>query len=215
MHKIYAREEVLKKFTDGQRIMIGGFASRGVPDNLIDLLVESGAKNLTIISADTGQSGIGVGKLVSSKQMNRAIISHVGKNPDTGRAASTGELEVEFSPQGNLAERIRCGGTGLGGVLVTTGLGTVIEQGKQKVVVAGKTYLLETPLHADIALVKAWKADTMGNLVYRGTSRNFNPLVAMAADLVIVDTEEIVPIGTIDPNHVVTPGLLVHMILAR
>ena len=219
MNKVYSRAEVLEKFADGQRIMIGGFASVGVPTNLIDGLIETGVKNLTVIANDTGFAGEGVGKIFSCRQGSKLICSYVGLNPEAQKIVNeqvnSGLIELELNPQGTLAERIRSGGTGLGGVLVQAGLGTIIEQGKQKIVVDGKTYLLETPLHADIALIKAWKADTYGNLVYRRTAQNFNPLMAMAGKLVIVEAEEIVPIGTIDPDDVMTPGVFVNMILAK
>lgn len=215
VNKLCRRDEIIRKFTDGQRIMIGGFATKGVPDKLIDALVESGAKNLTVISNDTGDPGIGQGKLVRSRQAVKYVCSHLGRNPEAGALGISGEVNVELCPQGTLAERIRCGGAGLGGVLITTGVGTVMEKSARKLEIDGESYLLATPLRADIALVKAKKADTFGNLLYRGTSRNFNPLVAMAADLVIVEAEEIVPVGTIDPDYVMTPGVFVHMILAE
>jgi acetate CoA/acetoacetate CoA-transferase alpha subunit len=214
-NKVYRRNEIIGKFVDGQRIMIGGFATKGVPDKLIDALVESGAKNLSIISNDTGDPGVGQGKLVRSRQAVKYLCSHIGRNPEAGTLGLSGEMDVELCPQGTLAERIRCGGSGLGGVLTKTGVGTVMEDSAPKLEVDGESYLLAKPLRADIALVKAQKADTFGNLLYHGTSRNFNPLVAMAADLVIVEAEEIVPVGTIDPDYVMTPGVFVHMILAQ
>jgi len=214
VNKVFQRKEVLGKFSDGQRIMIGGFATKGVPDSLIDVLVESGVKDLTIIANDTGDPDVGPGKLVRNRQVSKYLCSHIGRNPEAGTLGISGEMEVELCPQGTLAERIRCGGAGLGGVLTRTGVGTVMEEGAQKFDVDGQSYLLATPLRADIALVKAKKADTFGNLVYHGTSRNFNPLVAMAAEFVIVEAEEIVPVGSIDPDHVMTPGVFVNMILA-
>ncbi len=213
MEKIYTREEVLHRFADGQRIMVGGFANHGVPEYLIDGIIETGVKNLTIISNDSGDPGIGVGKLISSRRTVKIICSFIGKHPEAVNQYASGELEVELVPLGTLMERIRCGGAGLGGALVRTGLGTLVEKDKEKIIVNNKSYLLETPLQADISLVKAWKADTMGNLVYRGSSRNCNPLMATAGKLVIVETEEIVPVGTIDPDQVITPGVLVHMIV--
>lgn len=215
VNKLSRRDEIIKKFADGQRIMIGGFATKGVPNKLIDALVESGAKNLTVISNDTGDPGVGQGKLVGSRQAVNYVCSHLGRNPESSALGSTGELKVELCPQGTLAERIRCGGAGLGGVLTKTGVGTVIENSSQKIELDGESYLLATPLRADIAFVKAHKADTFGNLQYHGTSRNFNPLVAMAADLVIVEADEIVAVGTIDPDFVMTPGVFVHMILSQ
>lgn len=215
VNKVFSRQEVLSKFADGQRIMIGGFATKGVPDALIDILVESGAKNLTVISNDTGDPNVGQGKLVYSRQAVNFVCSHIGMNPEAGAMAKSGELNVELCPQGTLAERMRCGGVGLGGVLVQTGMGTIMEDGAQIVESDGERYILAKPLRADISLVKAHKADTYGNLVYHGTSQNFNPMVAMASDLVIVEAEEIVEVGTIDPDHVTTPGVFVHMILAK
>ena len=215
VNKLRRRDEIIEKFADNQRIMIGGFATKGVPDKLIDALVASGAKNLTVISNDTGDPGVGQGKLVGSRQAVKYVCSHLGRNPEASALGSSGELDVELCPQGTLAERIRCGGSGLGGVLTKTGLGTVIEESSRKLEVDGESYLLATPLRADIALVRARKADTFGNLLYHGTSRNFNPLVAMAADLVIVEADEIVQVGSIDPDFVMTPGVVVHMILAQ
>jgi acetate CoA/acetoacetate CoA-transferase alpha subunit len=213
--KLISDEAVKDLFKDGLRIMIGGFANHGAPARLIDLLVESGAHGLTIISNDSGDPDLTVGRLVRSGQAKKFICSHVGRNPEMGKACAEGRIEVELSPQGTLAERIRCGGGGIGGVLLRTGMGTVIEEGKRKIEVDGVEYLLETPLVADIALVKAKKADEYGNLVYRGTSRNFNPLIAMAGKLVIVEAEEIVPVGALDADSIHTPGILVHKILER
>jgi len=151
--------------------------------------------------------------MVVNKQLKKIIVSHIGTNKETGRQMNAGELEVELVPQGTLAERIRCGGAGLGGFLTPTGVGTIIEQGKSRLVLDGKSYLLERPLRADAALLKAWKADTFGNLVFRKAARNFNPLMAMAADLVIVEAEEVVEAGALDPDQVMTPGVLVDMIV--
>ena len=209
----------MKQFSDGQTIMIAGFAGTGEPKELTDMLLESGSRNLTIISNDTGYAGEGVGRIFESGQGIKLICSYIGMDPGAlamvDRKVSSGELELELNPQGTLCERIRSGGAGLGGILTPTGIGTVIEKGKQKIEVNGKTYLLETALHADIALIKAWKADTVGNLIYRGTSRTYNPVMATAGDLVIVVVDEIVPIGTLDPEIIVTPGVFVNMIMKR
>lgn len=205
----------MKLFHDDMSLMIGGFANRGSAKNLIDMVVESGVQNISIISNDSGDPDLTVGRLVRSGQAKRLTASHVGMNPELGEAVLAGRMELELSPQGTLAERIRCGGAGMGGILVKTGLGTVIEEGKQKIEVNGETYLLETPLTAEIALVKAYKADTMGNLVYKGTQRNFNPLVAMAGKTVIVEAEEIVPVGSLDMDEIHTPGLFVSMVWNR
>jgi acetate CoA/acetoacetate CoA-transferase alpha subunit len=213
MDKTVSKDDVKAIFASGQRIMIGGFANHGSPERLIDLLIETGASDLTIISNDTGDPGLSVGKLVRTILVKKIICSHVGMNPEAGKAYMAGKFQLELVPQGTLVEQIRSGGAGIGGVLVKTGLGTMVEEGKQKVVVDGETYLFEKALKADIALIKAHKADTFGNLVYRGTSRNFNPLMAMAAKIVIVEADEIVPVGTLDPDNIVTPGLFINMIL--
>ncbi|GAB6155971.1 acetate CoA-transferase subunit alpha [Desulfosporosinus burensis] len=213
MSKVAKREDALARFTDNQWVMIGGFLGTGTPESLVDGLVEKGVKNLTVIANDTAFPGKGVGKLVVNKQTSKVIVSHVGTNPETGRQMHAKEMEVELVPQGTLAERIRSAGAGLGGFLTPTGLGTIVEEGKDKITKGGRTYLLELPLRADIALIKAWKADKNGNLVYRRTSRNFNPVMAMAADFVIVEVEEIVEIGMLDPDEIITPGAVVDMIV--
>jgi len=213
MNKICTRKDIVSKFRDGQTLMIGGFLAVGTPESLVDTLVENNVKDLTVIANDTAFVGKGIGKLVVNKQLKQVIVSHIGTNPETGRQMNAGELEVELVPQGTLAERIRCGGAGLGGILTPTGVGTIVEKGKEKITQNGKTYLLESALKADIALIKAYKADTSGNLVYRYAARNFNPLMAMAAQLVIVEAEEIVEVGALDPNEVMTPGIFVHMII--
>ncbi len=212
MNKLVGRSEIMKLFHDNMTIMCGGFANRGNAAKLIDMAVESGAQGIYIISNDSGDPDLTVGRFIRSGQARKLTASHVGMNPELGEAVLAGKIELELSPQGTLAERIRCGGAGLGGVLVATGIGTVMEEGKQKIEVNGQTYLLETPLTAEIALVKAYKADVMGNLVYKGTQRNFNPLVAMAAKTVIVEAEEIVPVGDLDMDEIHTPGVFVSMI---
>lgn len=213
MNKVATRQQALDKFADGQTIMIGGFLAVGTPESLVDGLVEKKVMNLTIIANDTGYVDKGVGKLVVNKQAKKVIVSHVGTNPETGRQMHAGEMEVNLIPQGTLAERIRAGGAGLGGILTPTGVGTIVEEGKQTLTLGGKKYLLELPLRADLALIKAAKADTYGNLVYRRSSRNFNPLMAMAAEYVIVEAEEIVDVGALDPDEIMTPGVLVDMII--
>ena len=172
-----------------------------------------GVQNLTVICNDTGLQGDGIGMLISSNAVKHLIVSHIGTNPETGQKMIKGEIQVELVPQGTLAERIRCAGAGLGGVLTPTGVGTVVAEGKQELEVDGKTYLLEKPLHADFALIKAWKADRKGNLIYRKSARNFNPVMAMAADCVIAEVEEIVDVGDMDPNEVVTPGIFVDFLV--
>jgi acetate CoA/acetoacetate CoA-transferase alpha subunit len=219
LSKVVGKEEIMKQFTDGKTVMIAGFAGTGEPKELTDMLLESGAKNLTIISNDTGYSGDGVGRLFESGQGVKLVCSYIGMDPNAlamiDQKVTSGELELDLNPQGTLCERIRSGGAGLGGVLTPTGIGTVVEKGKQKIEVDGKEYLLETALHADIALIKAWKADTVGNLIYRGTSRTYNPIMATAADTVIVIVDEVVPTGTLDPEVVVTPGVFVSMIYKK
>jgi acetate CoA/acetoacetate CoA-transferase alpha subunit len=213
MNKVTTRQEVIDKFSDGQTIMIGGFLATGTPESLVDALVEKKVSDLTVITNDTAFIGKGTGKLIVNKQIKKAIVSHIGTNAETGRQMNAGEIDIELVPQGTLAERIRCAGAGLGGVLTPTGVGTIVEEGKEKITRDGKTYLLETPLSADIALIKAVKADTFGNLVYCRSARNFNPMMAMAANLVIVEAEEIVEVGCLDPDEIVTPGVLVDMII--
>lgn len=212
MNKLVSKSEIIKLFHDDMTLMCGGFANRGNPRKLIDMVVESGVQNLSIISNDAGDPDLTIGRLIRSRQAKKLIASHVGMNPELGQAVLEGRMELELSPQGTLAERVRCGGTGMGGVLIKTGLGTVIEEGKQKIEVNGQSYLLELPLTAEIALVKAYKADALGNLVYRGTQRNFNPLVAMAGKTVIVEAEEIVPVGALDMDEIHTPGVFVSLV---
>ncbi|MGG7162896.1 acetate CoA-transferase subunit alpha [Clostridium ihumii] len=213
MNKIVNIEEAISHIKDGMTVMIGGFLAAGTPEKLVDALVEKGVKDLTIIANDTGYPDKGIGKLVVNKQVKKVIASHIGTNPETGRLMNTKEMEVELNPQGTLAERIRCGGAGLGGFLTETGLGTIIEDGKQKLTVNGKEYLLELPLKADIALLFGSKVDEKGNIYYHEATRNFNPLIATAADTVIVEAETLVKAGELDPNIVVTPGLFVDYIV--
>ena len=190
-------------------VMVGGFLNCGVPQTLIEALLAADVRELTLIVNDCGWPGKGVGKLVAAKRIARAVASHVGLNPLVSEQVNDNTLELELVPQGTLAERIRAAGAGLGGVLTPTGVGTPVAEGKQTLAINGRDYLLELPLLADVALVKAWKADSVGNLVHRRSARNVNPLMAMAARLVIAEVEEIVPAGSIDPDHVHTPGVLV------
>ena len=213
VNKIRTLDKVSAELNDNQVIMIGGFLAAGTPESLVDCLVNKGVKNLTIIGNDTSYVDRGIGRLVVSRQASKVIVSHIGTNKETGRLMTTGELDVELVPQGTLAERVRSAGAGLGGFLTPTGVGTIVEKGKQKLTIDGKDYLLELPLKADVALLKAYKADKSGNLVYRNATRNFNPLMAMAAKLVIVEAEQIVEVGELDPNEVMTPGTLVDMIV--
>lgn len=194
---------------DGMRIMVGGFMGVGTPPALIQAILDAGVKDLTLIANDTAFPTTGLGPLISHKRVKTVITSHIGLNPETGRQMLASELEVELVPQGTLIERIRSGGSGLGGVLTRTGLGTVVEQGKQRVSVNGEDYLLELPLRADMAILGAYQADKAGNLRYRLSTRNFNPIIALAADLVFAEVSEVVEIGQLDPDLVMTPAALV------
>lgn len=213
MNKIITVEEAVKKINDGMTIMIGGFLAAGSPHAIIKGLVEKNVKNLTLIVNDTGFADKGIGLLISNRQVKKVIASHIGTNTATLEQFNNKELEIEFVPQGTLAERVRCGGAGLGGVLTPTGLGTVVEEGKQVINVNGKDYLLETALRADVALIGASIADESGNLYYKGTTQNFNPLMATAADTVIAETKEMVKIGEIAMEDVHTPALFVDYIV--
>jgi acetate CoA/acetoacetate CoA-transferase alpha subunit len=207
--------EAVGMIPDGASLLIGGFMACGTPEPLMDELVRQGKRDLTVITNDTGTPGVGVGKLVRAKLVRKLIASHIGLNPETQQQMIERELEVDLVPQGTLIERIRAGGAGLGGVLTPTGVGTVVEQGKQKVCVAGREYLLETPLRADFALVQAFVCDYLGNLAYVLTARNFNPVIATAADTVIVHAEHIVPVGVFDPDRVATPAPLVDYVVTK
>ena len=194
---------------DGMTIMFGGFMGIGTPQLLVNEIIKSGVRDLTIIGNDTGFVDTGVGPLIANGQVKKVVASHIGTNPETGRRMIAGEMEVELVPQGTLIERIRCGGAGLGGVLTPTGVGTVVEENKQKIEVNQVTYLLELPLRADLAILQAAKADRVGNLVYSLTARNFNPIMALAADTVIAQFDELVDVGELAPDYVMTPGALV------
>jgi acetate CoA/acetoacetate CoA-transferase alpha subunit len=200
---------------DGASLMIGGFMSVGTPERIIDEIVRQHKRDLIVIANDTAMPGRGIGKLVEAGLMRKAIVSHIGLNPETQRLMMAGELEVELVPQGTLIERIRAGGHGLGGILTQTGIGTSVENGKQRIEVDGKGYLLEIALRADFALVQAFIADHLGNLSYALTARNFNPVIAMAAETVIASAEHIVPVGVIAPDHVVTPAPVVDYLVAN
>lgn len=185
----------------------------GTPERLINELVRQGRRNLTVIANDTAVPGVGIGKLITANVVGRVIASHIGLNPETQKMMLSGEIAVDLVPQGTLIERIRAAGYGLGGILTPTGLGTVVEEGKRKIDVDGREYLLETALHADFALVQAFLADYIGNLTYALTARNFNPVIAMAGKTVIVDAEHVVPVGMIAPDHVMTPAPLVDYLI--
>lgn len=215
MRQAISPEAAAAMVPDGASVMIGGFLGVGSPRRVIDALVARGARGLTVIGNDTGRPDLGIGKLVAAGCVARAIVSHIGTNPVTQQKMIAGEMQVDLVPQGTLAERIRAGGAGLGGVLTPTGVGTTVAEGKQVIVVDGRDYLLELPLRADIALLHCYEADYYANLTYRLTAQNFNPVMAMAADLVIAEPDEIVPIGVIPPDHVRTPGILVTHLVER
>src|SRR5690242_6621155 len=201
-------ESAVERIPNGASLMIGGFMGVGTPERLVDELVRQRKNALTVIANDTALPGVGIGKLVSANALRKVVASHIGLNPETQKQMMSGDLEVELVPQGTLIERIRAGGYGLGGVLTETGVGTSVEDGKQTVEVDGRCYLVETALHADFALVQAFLADYLGNLSYALTARNFNPVIAMAAGTVIVAADNIVPIGVMSPDHVITPAPL-------
>ena len=214
MGKTIRLAEAVARIPDGARIMIGGFMGVGTPPRLIEETVRQAKKDLTIIANDTARPGVGVGKLIDAGLVWKIITSHIGTNPETQRRMLAGQIEVELVPQGTLAERIRAGGCGLGGVLTPTGIGTDVAEGKRTVEVEGQLFLLELPLKADFAYVHAKQADYLGNLAYALTARNFNPLMAMAAGVVMAEAQNIVPVGVIPPDAVMTPAVLVdHLIL--
>ena len=213
MAKVCTIDQALEVIKDEMTLMIGGFLAVGTPEMLIDALLAKGTKNLTVIANDTAVPEKGIGKLVVGRRLRRAVVSHIGTNPETGRQMNAGELCVDLVPHGTLAEQVRAGGAGLGGVLTPTGLGTIVAEGKAVINVDGRDFLLEKPLKADVALIKAHKADTAGNLVFHRAARNFNPLMAMAAKVVIVEAEIIVDAGQIDPDEVMTPGIFVDWIV--
>ncbi|MET0675508.1 MAG: CoA transferase subunit A [Bradyrhizobium sp.] len=208
-------EEAVAMIPNGASIMVGGFMGVGTPERLLDELVRQKKNGLSLISNDASVPGRGVGKLFDDGQIARMTATHIGLNPTAQKQMLTNQIKVDLIPQGTFVERIRAGGCGLGGVLTPTGVGTLVEQGKQKIEVDGRPYLLETALRADFALVHAFLSDYFGNLSYALTARNFNPVMAMAADTVIVTAEHIVPVGVIAPDHVVTPGPLVDYIVAN
>jgi acetate CoA/acetoacetate CoA-transferase alpha subunit len=206
-------QDAIAMVPDGASLMIGGFMGVGTPERLIDELVRQNKRNLTVIANDTAKPALGIGKLVDAGLVGRTIASHIGLNPETQRQMIAGKMAVDLIPQGTLIERIRAGGCGLGGVLTPTGIGTIVEEGKQTVEVDGKKYLVETALRADFAFINAFLADYLGNLSYALTSRNFNPVIAMAADTTIVCADHIVPVGLIAPDHVITPAPLVDYLI--
>ncbi|MBO1000475.1 CoA transferase subunit A [Bacillus sp. SD075] len=212
-NKIMTMEEALEHIFDGCTLMYGGFGGVGTPPTLVQGILAKGVRELTLIGNDAGFPDIGIGRLVTAERAKKVIASHIGSNPNAGRLMTEGKLKVEFSPQGTLAERIRAGGVGLGGIFVDVGIGTIAEEGKDKIVIEEKEYLVETALTAEISIVHAKKADPLGNLVYDKTACNFNPLVAMAGAFTIAEVEEIVPAGELDPECIATPGIYVDMVI--
>ncbi|GMR28535.1 MULTISPECIES: CoA transferase subunit A [Stenotrophomonas] len=208
-----AAEALQGVVADGQTLAVGGFGLCGIPEALIAALRDSGVKGLTVISNNAGVDGFGLGQLLETRQIKKMISSYVGENKEFERQFLAGELELEFNPQGTLAERLRAGGAGIPAFFTATGYGTVVAEGKETRAFDGKHYVMETALRADVALVKAWKADEAGNLVFRKTARNFNPACAMAGKVCIVEVEEVVPVGAIDPDQVHLPGIYVHRIV--
>lgn len=213
MNKVVDYSVIKSLLRDGMTLMIGGFLGCGTPEGIIDLIIEMDLKNLTVICNDTSFVDKGIGKLIANGNAKKVITSHIGTNSESGKRMNEGSLEVELSPQGTLIERIRAAGSGLGGVITPTGVGTLVEEGKEKITLNGKEYLIEMPLKADVALVYASKVDPFGNCYYQGTTRNFNPIIALAADTVIVEAEEVVEVGQLNPEVVMTPGVLVDYIV--
>ncbi len=213
INKVISVKEAADMVKEGMTIMVGGFLANGTPERIIDALVEKNVKNLTLICNDTGFPDKGVGKMVVNKQFKKMIASHVGTNPETANQMNSGETEVVLTPQGTLAEKIRCGGNGLGGFYTPTGIGTEVAEGKEVREINGKEYLFETPLRADVALLKASVVDKKGNMIFNKTMKNFNPMMATAADLVIVEADKIVEVGEINPEHVMCSGIFVDYIV--
>ena len=198
---------------DGLTVMSGGFGLCGIPENLIAALRDSGASGLTVISNNAGVDGFGLGQLLETRQIKKMVSSYVGENKEFERQYLGGELELEFNPQGTLAERIRAGGAGIPGFYTKTGVGTLIAEGKEHKDFEGETFIMETGLKADVSIVKAWKGDAEGNLIFKATARNFSPMMAMAGKVTVAEVDEIVPVGSLDPNFIHTPGIFVQRIV--
>lgn len=211
--KVTSIDEIHRHFKDGMTLMCGGFGGVGAPPTLINSVLATGVKDIFLIGNDVGFPWIGPGKLITEKRVTRLIASHIGSNPEAGKQMHNGELKVEFYPQGTLVEKIRAGGMGLGGILVDVGLGTLVEEGKQKVFIQGKEYMAEPALTADVSIVYGKKADPYGNLIYDKSARNTNPLVAMAGKTTIAEVDEIVSFGELDPESIVTPGVFVDYVV--
>jgi len=209
MSKVYqtAAEALNGLCHNGMTVMSGGFGLCGIPENLIAALRDSGAKDLTVISNNAGVDGFGLGQLLETRQISKMVSSYVGENKEFERQYLGGELELEFNPQGTLAERIRAGGAGIPGFYTKTGVGTLIAEGKEHKEFDDETYIMETGLKADLSIIKAWKGDAQGNLIFKATARNFSPMMAMAGTVTVVEVDELVPVGTLDPNFIHTPGV--------
>lgn len=212
MKKLVSVDFAASLIKNNSSLMIGGFLKCGSPKEVIEKLLENGTKDLTLIANDTSFPDFERGKLIVNKRVKKAIVSHIGTNPETGKQMHSGEMEVILVPQGTLAERIRAAGAGLGGILTPTGIGTIVQDGKEVIEVDGKKYLLEKPLRADVALIYGTKIDFYGNVSFHGSTRNFNTIMATAADIVIVEAEEIID-GCLDPNEVVIPGIFIDYIV--
>ncbi|MFD1706954.1 CoA transferase subunit A [Siminovitchia sediminis] len=213
MTKVQSVKEALRCLKSGSSLMVGGFGGIGNPPTLIHAILESGIDNLTIICNDAGFPHVGIGRLITAGRAKKLIASHIGSNPNAGRFMQEEKLDIEFSPQGTLVERIRAGGVGLGGILTDIGVDGLVAEGKETVIVNGMTFLIETPLTADVAIVYAKKADEFGNLIFDKSARNTNPLVAMAGTVTIAEADEIVPVGELDPEEIVTPGAFVDIVV--
>ncbi|MBJ8957056.1 acetate CoA-transferase subunit alpha [Citrobacter youngae] len=214
--KLITLQDAASFFRDGMTIMVGGFMGVGTPPRLVEALLESGVRDLTLIANDTAFVDTGIGPLIVNGRVSKVIASHIGTNPETGRRMIAGEMDVQLVPQGTLIEQIRCGGAGLGGFLTPTGVGTVVEDGKQTMTLDGRVWLLERPLRADLALIRAHRADMLGNLTYQLSARNFNPLIALAADITLVEPDEMVEMGELQPDQIVTPGAVIdHIVIPQ
>lgn len=215
MTKIISSADVQKHLFDGMTIMSGGFMGTGTSKLLVQAILDAGIRDITLICSDTATVDTGVGPLIVNNRVKKVIASHIGTNPETGKKMIAGEIAVELVPQGTFVERVRAGGSGLGGVLTPTGIGTVVEEGKQKIQIDNVDYLLELPLKSDLTILKAEYADEDGNLIYQGAARNFNPMMALAGKTVIAEATHIVKVGELDPNYIMTPATLVDYIVAN